>query len=109
MFKAATESQLPVLKQIFGKRSEPIQWDKIKTGSKVMIQYDGEHCNGISSIDINEPVDVVFYKTPHYIGDEPTFKADGCYSSYCTFHQNGKFVLFSSDIHTNYITQVIEY
>jgi hypothetical protein len=112
MFKAATESQLPVLEQIFGKRSEPIQWDKIKTGSKVMIQYDGEHCNGFNIININEPVDVVFYKTPHhigYIGYQNTFHASGGYSSYCTFHQNGKFVLFSSERHTNYITQVIEY
>lgn len=109
MFKAATESQLPVLEQIFGKRSEPIQWDKIKTGSKVMIQYDGELCNGFGYINRNEPVDVVFYKTPHYIDNENNFRTSGGHSSYCTFHQNGKYVLFSSDKHTNYITQVIKY
>jgi hypothetical protein len=108
MFAAATESQLPVLNKIFGKR-ERIDFDKIKMGSKVMIQRTGQHCTGIDAIDLKEPVDVVFYKTPHLIDGSNQFKTDGSHSSYCTFHQNGKFVLFSSDSNVDYITKVVEY
>jgi hypothetical protein len=108
MFAAATESQLPVLYKIFGER-EKIDFDKIKMGSKVMIQYTGQHCTGIDAIDLKEPVDVVFYKTPHLIDGYNKFSLNSSHSSYCTFHQNGKFVLFSSDSNVEYITKVVKY
>jgi hypothetical protein len=107
MFDAATSSQLPVLNKIFGKR-ERIDFDKIKMGSKVMIQRTGQHCTGIDAIDLKEPVDVVFYKTPHLIDGYNKFSLNSSHSSYCTFHQNGKFVLFSSDSNVEYITKVVE-
>lgn len=109
MFDAATSTQLSVLEEIFGKRSEPIQWDKIKTGSKVMIKHTRAHCSGFNSIDANEPVDVVFFKTPYLIDGHGVFNRAGAHLSYCTFHQNGKYVLFSSDKNVSYITRVIEY
>jgi hypothetical protein len=108
MFDAATASQLPVLYKIFGER-EKIDFDRIKMGSKVMIQRTGQHCTGIDAIDLKEPVDVVFYKTPHLIDGSNQFKTDGSHYSYCTFHQNGKFILFSSDSNIEYITKVVEY
>jgi hypothetical protein len=66
MFAAATSSQIPVLVSILGERREKIDWDRIKTGSKVMITRTGQHCNGITGINLDKPVDVVFYKTQHY-------------------------------------------
>jgi hypothetical protein len=109
MFAAATSSQIPVLVSILGERREKIDWNRIKTGSKVMIQYTGQHCNGITGINLDEPVNVVFYNTPHLINEDNDFRKEGSHSSYTTFHQNGKFVLFSSDTSVDFITKVIEY
>jgi hypothetical protein len=109
MFRAAIPKQVPTLESIFGVRRKPIEWDKIKTGSKVMIQYTGEHCSGIKSIDLSKPVDVVFYKTPHLINDDAVFKRKSNHASYCTFFQHGKYVVFSAEKNVDYITEVIEY
>jgi hypothetical protein len=109
MFDAATTSQIPVLVSILGERRETIDFNRIKTGSKVMITRSGHHCNGISGINLNEPVDVVFYNTPHLICSDGKFSKDGMHGSYVTFNQNGKFVLFSSDTRVDYITKVIKY
>jgi hypothetical protein len=109
MFKAATAEQKPVLEKIFGKQVKPIEWDRIKTGSQVMLEYAGEHCNGLNDIDISKPVDVIFYKTPHYIYDRGKFCIQGHYTIYCTFHQDGKYILFSADKNTDYITEVVQY
>lgn len=108
MFKSATPEQLPVLERIFGKKVKEIDWDKIKTGSKVMIQYTGQHCGGINEIDLKKPVDVVFYKTNHCIHFiDNKFYIQNRIN--ITFHQNGKYVLFAADENTDYITEVIEY
>ncbi len=109
MFNDATKEQRPILVEIFGEPAKAIEWDRIKTGSKVMIEYTGQNCGGIKDIDLAKPVDVVFYKTPHLINDHAVFKIKSSHSSYCTFHQNGKYVLFSADINVDYITEVIEY
>jgi len=109
MFNAATKEQRPVLVEIFGEPTKAIEWDRIKTGSKVMIECTGEHCGGIKDIDLTKPVDVVFYITPHLINDHAVFKRKSSHSSYCTFHQNGKYVLFAAHKNADYITQVIEY
>jgi hypothetical protein len=109
MFKAATALQRPVLEKIFGKQVKPIDWDRIKTGSQVMLEYSGEHCCGFGGMDLTKPVDVVFYKTPHYIIDSGRFITKGAYAHYCTFHQNGKYALFTSHENTDYITKVVQY
>jgi len=109
MFKAATSEQKPVLEKIFGKQVKPIDWDRIKTGSQVMLEYSGEHCCGFGGIDLTKPVDVVFYKTPHYIIDYGRFITKGAYAHYCTFHQNGKYALFTAHENTDYITKVVQY
>jgi hypothetical protein len=108
MFGAATPAQVPVLEEVFGKQKKEIDWDKIKTGSKVMIQNTGQRCSG-RDIDLSLPVDVVFWKTPHCVQGDGKFQIDGHYSSYCTFHQNGNYVLFSSHENTDYVTEVVEY
>ena len=109
MFKAATYEQRPVLVEVFGEPAKAIEWDRIKTGSKVMIQHTGQHCSGINSIDLSKPVDVVFYKTPHNINGDGIFQSKSGHSGYCTFHQDGKYVLFAAHNNVDYITQVIEY
>ena len=109
MFNAATPAQVPVLEEVFGKQKKEIEWSKIKTGSKVMIKYTGQQCGGFLNIDKSKPVDVVFWKTPHLIQGDGEFCATGAYPSYCTFHQNGNYVLFSSHENTDYVTEVVEY
>jgi hypothetical protein len=109
MFKAATAEQKPVLEKIFGKQVKPIEWDRIKTGSRVMIKETDEICNGISDIDLSKPVDVIFYKTSHYIYDCGKFCTLGHHILYCTFHQDGKYVLFSAEKNTDYIAKVVQY
>jgi hypothetical protein len=108
MFNAATPNQVPVLEEVFGKQKKEIDWSRIKTGSKVMIQNTGQHCSG-EDIDLSLPVDVVFWKTPHLINGEGKFYARGSHSRYCTFHQNGNYALFSSDENTDCVTEVVEY
>ena len=108
MFNAATPTQVPVLEEVFGKRKKEIDWDKIKTGSKVMIQNTGQHCSG-EDINLSLPVDVVFWKTPHLINGEGKFYVRGALSSYCTFHQNGNYALFSSEENADYVTEVVKY
>lgn len=114
MFKAATASQLTVLEEVFGKQSKPIDWDKIKTGSQVMIEYSGDHCSGFNNIDNSLPVDVVFFNTlPRINGNGDFFSDESSIPKrkYCTFHQNGKYVLFTNDgkDYKKYITSVVEY
>lgn len=112
MFNAATGEQRPVLVEIFGEPTKAVEWNRIKTGSKVMIEYTGQHCGGFEGIDLSQPVDVVFFRTPHFINEDAVFKTNSCHSSYCTFHQNGKYVLFAAHknfVDVDYITQVIEY
>jgi hypothetical protein len=109
MFNAATPEQKPVLEKIFGKQVKPIEWDRIKTGSQVMIESTGEHCCGTHNMDLTKPVDVVFYKTPHCINDVNKFSTKGVCAYYCTFHQNGKYALFAAHKNTDYITEVVQY
>lgn len=87
-----------------------IDYSRIKTGSKVMLKYTGQHCNGFNDTDNTQPYDVVLFKSEHCINAHGRFYPNGeVRKSSCTFHQNGKFVLFSSDKNTDYITEVIEY
>ena len=108
MFDAATKDQKPVLESIFGPLTKSIEWDKIKTGSKVMIKYTNQNC-GETNLDYSQPVDVIFYKTPYGIGGGGAFFLSACRSSYITFNQNGNFILYASDANTDCIVEVIEY
>jgi hypothetical protein len=91
--------------------SNPIEWDKIKTGSKVMLQKTGHHCCGAEKVDFDKPFDVVFFKSDFWINDDSKFSKvqGGAHSAYSTFHQDNKFILFSADRSTDYIVSVIEY
>ena len=109
MFAAATTGQKPVLTKIFGEKKKEIDYGRLETGSKVIIKYSDQVCSGIEKIDINKPVDIVFYKTPHFINGNKRFNLTGAYDSYITFHQNGEYVLFSAHQKIDYITEVIEY
>lgn len=115
MFEAvANPKQLTVLEEVFGKQSKPINWCDIKTGSKVMISHTGEHCSGFNNIDNSLPVDVVFFNTlPRINGNGDFFTTESSIPKrkYCTFYQNGKYVLFTNDgeDYKKYITSVVEY
>lgn len=113
-FKAAKTASnssevIALLEEIFGKQVQPIDYDKIKTGSKVMLKNTGQLCHGLSSCNTKKPFTVVFYKTPHFITPSNNFIKKGTYNFYCTFNQDGKFVLFAVDKNVDYITEVIEY
>jgi hypothetical protein len=74
-----------------------------------MIKWDGQHCAGIDNINLDNPVDVVLYNTPHFINSKREFNQTIDLSKYCTFHQNGKYVLFRACRNIEYITEVISY
>ncbi len=111
MFKAATTDQVIILESIFKGRFKSIEWDKIKTGSRVMIKNTGTICVGIKKFDLSKPVDVVFFRTPHFVNSINWFHqvdGGGCYL-HCTFHQDGKFTVFDAEGVIDYIEEVIEY
>lgn len=109
MFEAATEGQKPVLIRIFGEKKKEIDYTKLKTGSIVMIKDSNRHCGGFGNINKDKPVDIVFYKTPHFVTSSGKFETIGHYDQYITFHQKGEFVLFTAHEEIDYITEVIEY
>jgi hypothetical protein len=109
MFKAATAEQKPVLEKIFGKQVKPIEFNRIKTGSQVMIKNTGKHCGGFESIDESKPVEVIFFKTPYLLNQLGKFLSTGYHKYYTTFHQEGKFVFFNAESDINYITEVVQY
>lgn len=91
-------------------KRKKVDYDRIKTGSNVMLKYTEEHCSGIYDVDLDKPFDVVFFKTKHFITGDGDFKqVSPIRDSTCTFHQNGKYVLFAAEENTDYITEVIEY
>lgn len=104
-----TKNQLELLKSIGIEKPETIDYSKLKTGSRVIIKETDRYCSGLAEINIGEPVDIIFYKTPHYINNKGEFISKGAHSVYTTFHQNGKYILFSADKTIDYITKVLEY
>jgi hypothetical protein len=84
-----------------------INYDKITTGSTLMIECTGKRCWG--EFDKNKPVDVVFWKTPHFIADDGKVKTKGYHPLYTTFIQEGKIILFSAAEEINYVKKVIKY
>lgn len=109
MFLVATEDQKPVLTKIFGEKKKEIDYDKLKTGSRVLIKYTGQHCSGIENINTNEPVDIIYYKTEHTIHNNRRFYKYCIDRRYITFHQNGNYTVFLAEKCVDYITEVIEY
>jgi len=108
LLKEGTLQQQNAVEKLGIKLSTPIEWDKIKTGSKVMLKYSGEKCVGSNdNIDFDKPFDVIFFKQPYYMFDNG-FKTCNSYN-YCTFNQNGKFACYQAHRNTDYITKVIEY
>ena len=107
---ACTKEQHELFDKIFGSDKKEIEWDKLKTGSVVMIKYTSQHYNGFYKIDKNKPVNIIFYETKHFINSDKEFKKQGNNSSYyITFHQDGRYVLFTSDKNNDCIIDVIEY
>lgn len=89
---------------------EKIDYEKIKTGSVVMIRDTGCRCGEINHVDLTKPFDVVFFKTLHRIISDGEFRTSPTkYPFYTTFHQDGKYVLFSARRGVDYITKVISY
>lgn len=86
-----------------------IDYSRLKTGSKVMIRYSMQCCGSLDKVDLSEPFEIVFYRTPHLIGNSNQFIKSGYHGEYITLHQEGNYILFTSDIVIDYITKVIEY
>jgi hypothetical protein len=111
MFSAATNDQLKVLEEVFGKVVVAIEFDKLKTGSIVKLHKDknGQCVGGTGDMNLDKAVNVVFYKTPHSIDADGKFSNKQYYDSYCTFEQDGIFARYISDTVIDYITEVIKY
>jgi hypothetical protein len=110
MFEAASMDQQEVLIPIFGKKVKEIDFSKIKTGSRVILDQKncGKMISDMELINFDKPVDVVFFNTPHLI-ENAEFKSKGYYTKYCTFHQNGKYAIFSAGNKIDYIKEVLIY
>ena len=68
LLKEGNTTQQTAVQNLGIKLSNPIEWDKIKTGSKVMLKYSGEKCVGSNdNIDFDKPFDVIFFKHPYYM------------------------------------------
>ena len=109
LLKQGTLAQQNAVEKLGIVLSNPIEWDKIKTGSKVMLKSTEQVCGGDKHVDFNKPFDVVFFKTPHAIFSDGEFSKKGSYPCYATFYQDGKYVTFGADENTDYIVSVIEY
>ena len=111
MFSAATDDQLKVLEEVFGKVVVAIEFDKLKTGSIVKLNPNkfGLCVGGTGDMNLDKAVNVVFYKTPHSINADGKFTNKCYYDSYCTFEQDGIFARYCSHTVIDYLTEVIEY
>lgn len=107
MFKAATTEQKPLLIRIFGEKVQ-IDYDKIKTGSVVMLKYTLQHVEGEQNVNFDNPFNVVFFNTQFIIRENKNFKQNSLYE-YATFYQDGNYVVFSTHKNLDCITSVIEY
>ena len=90
-------------------KKKEIDFSRLKTGSVVKLRTSLQGCSGYEKVDFKNPFDVVFFKTKHLINGESVFTKESTYNSYCTFHQNGNYVLFASHEKIDYITEVISY
>lgn len=86
-----------------------VDYSRLKTGSKVMIKYTDQLCSVNVKVDYNLLFEVVFFKEKHFIDQNRIFNKEGYQSIYCTFYQNGKYILYSAETKLDYITEVIEY
>lgn len=84
-----------------------IDFDKITTGSIVKLKYTTNLCWG--EWDVDKPVSVVFWRTPHLINSKGNVDKKSFHESYATFIQNGKFILFSTEGEIDFIEEVITY
>ena len=116
MFKVATSEQLLVLEEIFGKQQEVIDYNKLKAGSVVMLEFTGRIFGSkkdAEKVNFNEPFTIVFYNTSYYINSSNIYRDKSeYYDKIITFNQVnngiGQFIAYSaSDM--NYIVKVISY
>jgi hypothetical protein len=116
MFKVATSGQLLVLEEIFGKQQEVIDYNKLKAGSVVMLEFTGRIFGSkkdAEKVNFNEPFTIVFYNTSYYINSSNIYRDKSeYYDKIITFNQVnngiGQFIAYSaSDM--NYIVKVISY
>ena len=93
-------------------KKKEIDYERIRSGSRVMIKsVFGQSCG---EIDTTRPVDVIFYNTEHYIGSNGKYHPQSrnivWKIRYCTFHQDGKFAMFSlNSDKPDFIVDVIKY
>ncbi len=85
-----------------------INYDNLKTGSVVMLDYSDEFCSATNAVDYKQPFTIVFYRTPYFILGEG-LQNIGNEREYITFAQGKNFAFFSSERDVNYIKKVISY
>lgn len=110
MRTACTTEQHILFDEIFGKDELPVDYTRIKTGSKVIINHTDQHCYGIENIDITQPCIVLFFDKEygfHHV--KSFFKSTASIYRYTTLIQNGNTVLFSNSLPMEFIESVIEY
>ena len=108
LLKEGTLAQQNAVEKLGIALSNPIEWNKIKTGSKVMLKRTESICVGSSDgLDFDKPFNVIFFKTPYYMLNVGFRKCSNY--TYCVFNQDGKFATFQAQNNTDYIVSVIEY
>src|SRR5690606_24637293 len=76
------------------KKVKDIDYDRLSTGSIVMIEYTGNHCMGIDKINLNEPVTILLYKTNGFLFDREYTPVNE--NKYITFIQDDKVCHFTA-------------
>jgi len=86
---------------------QKIDYDKITAGSVVKLKRTEYHCWG--NWNENEPVFVVYWKTPHFINSKFGVLRKSFYESYATFIQDGNIILYNASEEIDFIEEVITY
>ena len=89
------------------KFNKKIDYDKITAGSVVKLKRTGYYWWG--NWNENEPVFVVYWKTPHFINSKFGVLRKGHYTSYATFIQDGNIILYNASEEIDFIEEVITY
>ena len=87
----------------------PIDLNKIKTGSLVIITNTKNCIEGFENINEKEPVDVIFVNKKYYINSLGVLKHIKRRPLRTVFHQNGHYVCFGGLNALKCIVKVIKY
>ena len=114
MRAACNKEQHVLFDEIFGVDKPVIDYDRLKTGSVVKIQYTAKYCpGGVSNNVIKnfEAATIIFYKEKHGISTNGEFlDVDSLGEDlYITFQQGKQFLLFKFDDELACIVDVIKY